>query len=259
MSDQKSSPKAEKQGKKIRRSRPWHRILGVFAALPLVWLLLTGAVLNHTVDWNLDQTELDHPWILRAYGMTPSGTPQGIMVGEHQVAEWDGQLFFNAIPLEVSGSLIGAVADGQDGGIAVITSEAVLRLDAASEVVELLDEVSLPSTPLDGVAVRDGKPLLKNAAGWHEVDQDWLEFTVAEEAPFAKQALATVENEEAKQKLSEAWTRGGLPASRVVLDLHSGRFLGSFGKYFFDFVAICTLWLCVTGLILFFRKAQRKR
>ncbi len=242
---------------KKRRSRPWHRVLGVVTALPLVWVMLTGAVLNHTVDWQLDRIQLTQPWLLRAYGMTPSGEPAGVLVGKHQIAEWDGQLFLDAVPLEVSGSLVGAVPDGD--GVAIVTSDSVLRLDASGAAVESLDGVSLPELPLTGVALHDGKTLLRNAGGWQEVDPDWIEFTPAAEAPFAKQALSPVENEDTRKRLQDAWTRGGLPASRVVLDLHAGRFLGPFTRYFYDFVVVCTLWLCLTGLILYFRKPRRNR
>ena len=232
-------------------------MLGLVTAMPLVWVMLTGAVLNHTVDWKLDQIQLTHPWLLQAYGMAPSGEPSGVVIGLHQAVEWDGQLFLDAVPLEVSGNLVGAVADGD--GVAVVTHEAVLRLDETGSAVEILESVSLPATPLTGVAAQGGRTFLKNADGWHEVGPEWLEFAPAEKAPFAAQALSVVENEDIKSRLRSAWTRGGLPASRVVLDLHAGRFLGSFGRYFYDVVVVCTLWLCLTGLVLFFRKPRRSR
>ena len=240
-----------------RRSRPWHRLLGVVTALPIIWVTLTGGLLNHTVGWKLDQIQLDHPWLLRAYGMTPSGDPRGMAVGPWRIAEWDGQIFLNGNAVEVSGNLIGAVADGD--GVAIVTSDAVLRTDESGDVIETLDAVSLPAPPLTGVAELRGKTLLKNADGWHEADADWLEFVPATEAPFSTAALATVENETVKAGLRSAWSRGGLPASRVILDLHAGRFLGGFTTYFYDFVVICTLILCTTGLILFFRTPRRNR
>jgi hypothetical protein len=242
---------------KTRRSRPWHRVLGLLTALPLVWVVITGALLNHTVDWKLDRIQLSHPWLLRAYGMLPTGEPVGVMVGRNEIVEWDGQLFLNAGPLEVPGSLVGAVADGD--GLAVVTSEAVLRLDQTGAAVETLDQVSLPGIPLTGVATANGGTLLRNADGWFLAAPDWLEFTPAREALVVGQTPSPVADENSRNRLRSAWSRGGLPASRVLLDLHAGRFLGSFARYFYDFVALCTLGLCLTGLILFFRKPRRNR
>lgn len=252
-----SPPSAGNRARNKRRSRPWHRVLGLLTALPLVWVVITGALLNHTVDWKLDRIQLNHPWLLRAYGMAPSGEPAGVTVGRHEIVAWDGQIFLNEEPLEVSGSLVGAVADGD--GVAVVTSDAVLRLDESGHPVEVLDRVSLPAIPLTGVAAADGRTLVRNAGGWHEVDPDWLEFSSVGELRVADQALSAVENQDSRRRLRSAWSRGGLPASRVLLDLHAGRFLGSFARYFYDFVALCTLWLCLTGLILFFRKPRSNR
>ena len=250
-------PPAEIRAPKKRRSRPWHRVLGFLTALPLVWVVITGALLNHTVDWKLDRIQLIHPWLLRAYGMVPSGDPVGVTIGRHEIVEWDGQLFLNAEPLAVSGNLVGAVAD--DDGLAVVTSDAVLRLDESGAVVETLDRVALPEIPLTGVAAEHGRTLLRNAGGWHVVGPGWLEFTPAGEVSVVGQTPSPMANEDSINRLRSAWSRGGLPASRVVLDLHAGRFLGSFARYFYDFVAICTLWLCLTGLILFFRKPRQNR
>ncbi len=240
-----------------RRSRPWHRVLGALTALPLVWVMITGAALNHTVGWKLDQIHITHPWILRAYGMTPAGDPSGLLAGSHEVTEWDGQIFLDAAPLETTGSLLGAAADPD--GVAVVTTHEVLLLDPSGALIESLGSVSLPELPLTGVAVHEGKTLLENAAGWSQVGEDWLDFTPAAEAPFARQSLSPLANEDSKNRLRAAWSRGGLPASRVVLDLHAGRFLGPLTTWFYDIVVVCTLWLCLTGMILLLRKPRRPR
>jgi hypothetical protein len=233
-------------------------MLGLLTALPLVWVVITGALLNHTVDLKLDRIQLTHPWLLRAYGMVPSGEPVAVRVGPHEIVEWDGQIFLNEEPLEISGNLVGAVAD--DKGLAVITSDAVLRLDPSGAAVETLDRISLPEIPLTGVATADGRTLLRNAGGWLVVGPDWLEFTPATgEVPATRQTPSRLSDEDTKNRLRSAWSRGGLPASRVLLDLHAGRFLGSFARYFYDFVALCCIWLCLTGLILFFRSPRRNR
>lgn len=240
-----------------RRARPWHRVLGILCTLPLLWVTLTGAALNHTVDWQLDRIRIDHPWLLRAYGMAPSGEPVRISAGRHEVALWDGQVFLDASPLEVAGTLVGAVTDGN--GVAVVTDTGVLRLDGSGAVIESLDGVSLPEPPLLATAEENGKVLLKNAAGWHEVDEAWLEFTPRGQISTSPQTPSPIADQASRQRLGRAWSDGGLPASRVLLDLHAGKFLGSFSKYFYDIVALCTLWLCVTGAILFFRKPRRNR
>lgn len=243
------------RGVRKRRARPWHRLLGVLLVLPLVWVVVTGAVLNHTVDWKLDQVMIDYPLVLQAYRMVPNGEPVAVEVGAWEVVQWDGLVFVNGEVVSVPGRLVGAVADGE--GVAVVTSTHVLRVHSSGEVLETLDELSLPALPLTGVSAVDGGLLLRNADGWHSVEKDWLEFMKVDRDVQAQQAGSLSSSK--ADRLRSRWAQGGLPLSRVLLDAHAGHFLGAFSKYFYDFVAIATVWLCVSGLILFFRKPKRTR
>ncbi len=239
-----------------RRARPWHRVLGLFAAVPLVWVVITGALLNHTVDWKLDRIMISHPWVLGVYGMTPQGEPRGVKIDDHEVTEWDGLIFIDGKSVDLNGRLQGVAKSGE--GLVVVTDSQVIRLDATGRVIELLDEVSLPALPLTGVHAGEGALHLKNAAGWHRVLDGWLDFEKTE-STFESQVLAPLADQARIEQLRVVWSDGGLPVSRVLLDLHAGHFLGSFSKYFYDLVAVATVWLCVTGLILFFRKPRRPR
>lgn len=225
--------------------------------VPLVWVTLTGWLLNHTVDWRLDQRQLDHPWLLQAYGMTPSGEAKGGQFDKHHVIEWDGQIFLGTTPLQATGKLLGAVPDGS--GVAVVTDLAVLRIESSGQVLETLDQLALPALPLSGCAFRDGRVLLANEAGWHEAAPDWLTFRPRPDLDITAQHLVPVKDPSILNPLRRSWAQGGLPASRVILDLHAGRFLGPFAKYFYDFVSLCTVIICVTGAVLFFRPSRRQR
>lgn len=246
-----------KPKRRKRKSRPWHRTLGMLSALPLVWVLITGALLNHKEDFGLAEIEITDPLVLAAYGMTPSGEPMSMESAGKRVTYWDGQVFFQDSAINFSGKFIGVVADGD--GIAVVGDEFVTRLDSNGELVELIDELSLPSLPLLEVASSDKWVLIKNAEGWHRVDADWLEFTIDKQQNPQPIELQPLLDKELKKLIAASWSGGGIPLSRLVLDLHSGNFLGSFAKYFYDFVVICTLWLIGTGLVLQYRTSRRNK
>lgn len=239
-----------------RKARSWHRLLGVLAALPLLWVVITGAVLNHADDWHLDQVMLTHPWVLAAYGMRPVGNPVGVEVAGRRVVEWSGQLFVDEAGIDLAGRLIGAVKDGE--GLAIVTDGSVMRLGPAGEVIEVLDSTSLPTPPLLDVCASEHGVLLKNGDGWHAMSPDWLAFE-SRAGEHAGCGLKEIRDSRIRDKLALAWSRGGLPVSKVVLDLHAGHFLGIAGKYGYDLLAVCAAWLCGTGLILFFRKPRTGR
>lgn len=257
----KTHRKGEKaSGKKVKQrlSRRGHRWLGLLLALPLTWVLLTGVVLNHSADWGLDSKKVSSSWVLDAYGMSPKGQPVGMSIEGKQVSEWDGVLLVDGASHSLDGKLLGVVKDGE--GISVVTSRAVLRLGAGGEVIEVLnDELSLPALPLVAVAQTDKGVFLKNAEGWSLMDAQWLGHEKVEGAGLSVQQPSVIEDEATLEELRSTWAGGGVPASRLVLDLHAGHFLGSFGAYFYDFVALCTMILIVTGVILFYRKPRRNR
>ena len=240
-----------------RRARPWHRVLGLLVALPLIWVVITGALLNHTVDWKLDQMFIDSPVVLKVYGMVPDGEPRGKDVVGHVVAEWDGIVFYDSVPLPVLGNLVGATDYGDE--VVIVTDASIVRLGNGGDVIEVLDELSLPDLPLMALKVVDGSVWIQNRDGWHMASGDWLSFEKNEQVVWEVEGLAAITDEDEKARLRRAWSGGGLPASRFLLDLHGAKFLGSVSKYFYDLVAICTIWLSVTGVILFFRKSRKSK
>lgn len=256
MADTSTRHERRVDGGRKRRARPWHRVIGLLTVLPLLWVVITGALLNHTVDWRLDERMIDHPWVMKAYGMAPEGEPEMVKVGGFQVVEWDGLIFANGDLIDVSGPLVGAVADGD--GVAIVTASHVVRMDPWGEQIEMLGSASLPDVPLTGVSDQDGRIQLRTQDGWYEVMDDWLEFGPAPGSPEAQRMLQMADGPE-RRLLRKAWSQGGMPASRILLDLHAGHFLGSFGRYLNDFVTLSTIVLCVTGVILFFRKPRRAR
>lgn len=239
-----------------RKARSWHRFLGMFSAIPLIWVLLTGVVLNHSEDFDLDAIELKSPMILSAYGMTPTGRPMAVHVHGRVISSWDRIVFFDQMHLDVEGELITALP--LDGGVAVVSDQVILRLDLEGEVIEKLDELSLPGIPLLEAGVVDGQMAVRTAEGWFVADPDWLEFSQTNESIKAV-TLLELKDEALKDTLATQWAGGGISLSRFVLDLHAGNFLGNFATYFYDFVVLCTLWLIGTGLVLHYRTSRRSR
>lgn len=246
-----------KPKRRKRKSRPWHRVLGMLSALPLIWVLITGFLLNHEEDFGLNDKEITTAWVLSAYGMVPSGEPMSQTVNGKVITHWDGQVFYANSLVDLSGSFIGSAADGD--GLILVSDQSIVRLDENGELIEQLDELSLPSLPLLDVASAPGSVWVKNAEGWHSPDADWLEFTSQTAAIPAPIALSPLVDKELKAAVATAWSGGGVSLSRLVLDLHSGNFFGAFSKYFYDLVVFCTLWLIGTGLVLQYRTSRRSR
>ncbi|MGJ8696128.1 MAG: PepSY domain-containing protein [Verrucomicrobiaceae bacterium] len=241
MSD--SSPKRRR-----RVARQWHRWLGVLAAFPLLWLSVSGLLLNHAERLGFHDQEVTAGWVLKRYHQMPEGEPVGLEVGDRMVSEWDGMIFVDGEIVELPGELVGAV--GVRNHLVIATPERVGVFDGAGEMIIDLDELSLPGVPVLAVGEVDGLLQVRVDGRWWAFGDDYLSF---EESGMELKADGIVElSEEEKESLSEALrSRSGMPMSRVILDAHSGRLFGWPGWVLTDLAAVSVIVLTIMGLRLF--------
>jgi len=230
------------------RSRQGHRWIGLAAAFPLLWLALSGILLNHAATFGLNDRMVTSAWILRHYNQIPEGDPVGVLVGDRVVAGWNGLLFLDSKQIPLQGELQGAAA--LKGQLVVATDEEIGIFNGSDELVLELDELSLPGVPVEGISVQEGRLLVYSKAQWYRLSED---FFTSEEVPEIVSSLPPdLLAADHRKELSEAMqTRRAMPLSRVILDAHSGSLFGWPGWVITDLSALSLLVLTVLGLRLF--------
>jgi hypothetical protein len=242
---------------KKRWNRVLHRWSGIVILLPLTVACVTGLILNHTVDLNLSNRHVTADWIQARYGMSLDGEPKPFgLDGKAYAATWDGKIFHRKSIIDDSSPLVGAVP--LRDGTAVVTATAVHYFGLDGELIETLDSVSLPSIPIAKAGrTSDLTLVLETASGTFASDANLLGFTAApadQESSWSAPVAAT----EADLKIWKTTFSGeGIPLDRVILDLHSGRFFGTIGKWIYDLTVIGVLVLSATGFVLFLRTRRR--
>ena len=231
-----------------------HRWVGLFSFIVLLGIVVTGVVLNHGVDLDLDERRVTSSGVLRLYGMEPGGTPVGYEVAGKRVVEWDETIFFEGRLLDFKGELVGVAP--LTGEIAAVCREAVYLLDEEGTLLESVSSALLPAAPIEAVARLDDGALVLRAEGsgwvlqpgigvepWSGVDAEWMVGGAVGDAE--------------REGLLESLRGEGLPLSRVILDFHSGRIFGPIGVLVYDAAAIAVLLLSATGLWLAIRNFYR--
>ncbi|QTN33265.1 PepSY domain-containing protein [Akkermansiaceae bacterium] len=240
-------------------TRGSHRVLGMALLLPLTVVCVTGLILNHTVDLGLSNRHTTAGWIQARYGMTLDGEPEAFGIdGKAHAASWDGQLFFREKSVDDSSPLVGAVP--LRDGTAVVTGSAVHYFGLDGELIETLGPPTLPESPI----IRAGRTqdlalTLETESGIFTGDANLLDFAPApagQEVTWS--AIATPSAADRKQ-WATAFSGDGIPLDRVILDIHSGRFFGTIGKWIYDLTVIGVLILSATGFVLFFRTRRRAK
>ena len=235
---------------KIRRrnARNWHRWLGLVAAIPLLWLSISGLLLNHTEFLGLNEAEVSTGWILKKYNQVPEGDPRGIQVGDRKVSQWGKLLFLDHEDLQLNGNLVGGVA--VKNRLVIATDERVAIVNGSGEMELDLDELSLPPLPVEGVGVEGQQLVLRSAGGTYRFSDDFLSFKEAE-ISLSTTSLSLLEDRARDELESAIRTRNAMPLSRVILDAHSGKIFGFPGTLLTDLAAISVIVLTILGLRLF--------
>jgi len=57
--------------------------------------------------------------------------------------------------------------------------------------------------------------------------------------------------------ISQRYRSNIISLETLLLDIHSGRFFGSYGTLFFDFIGIVLLFLAITGVIIWLKQARK--
>ena len=231
----------------------WHRYFGISTAVFVIVLTVTGLLLNHTDELQLDSDYIQSDLLLGWYGIDAPGEFTSYTSGPVRVTAVNDQVFWGNEPLShVSAPLTGMllyqdlVVIAAGGGLSLYTT--------GGELIEKLDHVAGVPTGIFALGITAQALLAVNTAqGIYLTDDGLLEWHLADKPEVAWSAATTVPPG-LKAVLQAAYRGTGLPVERVLLDLHSGRILGQAGVYLVDAAAILFLLLAMSGVWLWTRR-----
>lgn len=244
----------KKPGARLLRSLYiWHRYFGISAAMFVLVLSISGLLLNHTEELELDSAYIQSDFLLNWYGIHAPRELTAFTSGAITVTAVGDQIFWGDKHLpHVSAPLVGMLIYGD---LVVIASGGSLSLHTTDgELIEKLDQV--PGVP-DGILALGVTPqallAIKTAQGVYLTNESMLEWRRNNESAVRWSDTSPLPVE-LKSSLQRSYRGIGLSAERVMLDLHSGRILGRAGVYLVDAAAIVFLLLAVSGTWLWARR-----
>ncbi len=242
--------------KTYRNLLKWHKRIGITAALFVILLAATGLALNHTERLELDQKFIGSSTLLDLYNISLPDNPVSFATENHRISLLGNRLYFDDQELEdQADQLLGAV-EIKDS-IVVATSAGILLFDQDGELIEKLSGAEGVPAGMQKIGLSPENDLVVQAAhGAYLADLGSLSW---DEKPIAETVWSesSVIQESLKTSLSKAYRGKGLSIERVLLDLHSGRILGSFGVFLMDAAAILFIILAITGVWMWSRVRRR--
>lgn len=231
----------------------WHRRIGASAALFLVWLVISGLLLNHSDKLALDKVEIHSLALARWYHLTPALPQSAYLIGTHWLTQVnDDVLIDGKLTTIKSQPLIGATASEQLAALA--SPNELILLEPNGQLIDRLSGADLPigtiaklGSACGTIAISDTQKIYSSNDGltWQECPE-----------PLVTPAQRPLTPEE-QRELAGQFT-GSVSLEKLLVDLHTGHFFGALGAFFVDAVAICLLLLALSGLWLFFRMGKKQ-
>ena len=239
--------------------RRWHARIGVLAAIFFVLLSTSGVALNHTDALHLAKTPVQADWLMRWYGLKPQIPDRGYVFQRGYFAASDERWVMNGHEVALKAQTpVGAVAWGD---VLAIASENDLYLYLADgQLVDHVTAAMLPGTPIKALGLVDTESnsslVLKTAAG-DFVSADGLDWQTLNAAKNVSWAIQQQLPAHLHGSLVKSFGPS-LPLERIVLDIHSGRFFGSYGPLVMDAAAMLLLILSFSGVWIYLRSGRKR-
>jgi len=102
----------------------------------VLWLAITGILLNHSDDLGLDEKAVKPSWLNQLYGLESTPVSSGYKLGQGWLVTLPGAYYVNGRLIVADyGPLVGAVLLKNEA--LLVTSESVVVLDQQGEVLEI--------------------------------------------------------------------------------------------------------------------------
>jgi len=251
-------PRKKSRARLLRSLYIWHRYIGLAAAAFVIILAVTGLALNHTEELELDTTHMRSELLLDWYGVHAPQHLTSYRAGPHTITAAGDRIYWHTTELPgIQPPLLGAI---EYAGLVVVAVQGKLLLfTPAGELIEQLDGAAGVPAGMQAIGLTSDNGLAVHAAhGYYRTSADFLEWqeTGSLDAAWsrASEPSATISS-----AVRAAYRGSGLSLERVLLDLHSGRILGSWGIYVMDAAAILFLLLALSGVWLWARRLGSAR
>lgn len=231
----------------------WHRYVGVLSAILVIILSVTGLFLNFTDQLELDAKHIANRWLLERYRIgqfevTSFQTEQHLVSHASNYVFLDGKYMLNS-----SKSLVGVIETDQH--LVLATQASLLLLTPAGDLVDEISELTgLPEAPLGIAKDQQGHPVLRGINTYWKGSAE-LSAWQPLQGPHPKW-VAPITTPGEIDSAVQAYVRSHeITLERMLLDLHSGRLLGSVGQNIMSLAAILFILLAISGTIIWLRKS----
>ena len=231
----------------------WHKKIGVYVAIFVIFLAISGIALNHSEKFKLNTTFIKMEWLLDLYQIGPASEPIGYLSSNNWVVQVGKRIYFNNKEIiNDTNELVGMVRINNTYVIAY--DGKLMLLNKKGEILDFLTGVEGVPAGMTKIGYDEQYNIvIKSAHGYYRANLDILQWS---EYDFinANWSSTSKITEPLKANILEKYRGTGLTVERTLLDLHSGRIFGKWGVYFVDLIAVLFVFIALTGFWMWYFK-----
>lgn len=242
----------------LRSMYQWHRYIGISAAFFILILAVTGIMLNHTTQLELDSNHIESEWLLNYYGIEAPENINNYQLGDQWISQWNEKLYLDTQFIgETRKNIVGAVL--YKNMIIIAQSDTIFLYTLKGELIEAVTGSEGIPSGIEAIGISDEEQIAIRAAnGVFTTNQEFL-FWLNTPTAITIWTNSTTLPQPITKKIMELYRGKGLNIERVILDLHSGRLLGDWGIYFTDFIALLMIFLASSGFWIWGTRIIKKK
>ena len=217
----------------------------------MILVTLSGLALNHTGDLELDRYYPQSSLLLWPYESTIE-VRQGISTEDGWLYVSDQQVLLDSEILGECLQLIGFA--NTDSEMLLVCEEQWLLLSADWSLLELMDPAFFQLEHIKAVGtVEQGFAVQVDSGLWYGLALETYTALL-----LSNGASISVQYELSSLPLSiESSRNKTISWQRLLLDMHSGRWLGKYGIWLVDIAAVILLFLALSGFWMWFSKTRK--
>jgi len=232
-----------------------HRYIGLLSALVLLMLAVTGIILNHSEDLELDSQFIQSSPVLDWYGIKSPDNILSFKTSRYTLSQLGNKLYLQQQLIFNSATKLLGIIETKDYLVAAF-SKSLWLLSLEGEVIEQIPMSAIIKIGTD----KHQRVFIQQAQAILYSDDDLLSWKPSsEDKKIVSWSQKIVLPETIKQTLQNDFRGAILPLERVLLDVHSGRFFGKIGVIVVDIAGVLLIILTMSGCLIWFKHKLRSR
>lgn len=213
---------------------------------------MTGLLLNHSDDLGLPQGYVSGAVAKGLYGIEAPPIDAAFAAADIVFVTVADTVYAGVTPVaEDIGIIRGAVVSNN---LIVIATDRELIL-AAADAAPIERSQITADQKLTRIGLIGSRVFVETSGGIYELDINRMSLSTPETTITGiSWSEPTPLDDEQINRIGSASVAKVVSWERIVSDLHSGRILPGVGRYIFDITALSLLYLCFSGVLLWFRK-----